>query len=267
MDCRKPLVVTLGLLCGLTGCNLTNPTPTASVSPPPPSSQIAALPPKKETDLPKKSPQAATCVAYGNFAADEARHADNPILAEQQRDTARKAYQQALAIDPKCLPAYQGLTALYVAMNDYKHATATYQDALRRFPKEPSLYYEIGMLYARQKDWEPALQSLTKAADIDPESRKYNNTLGFCLARAGRYDDSLKVFQRLESEQEAHYHVACMLQHLNETELAKQHVLAALQQNPEMKDALALWSELNANPPAPPARDVLQTNFIDVTPQ
>jgi Flp pilus assembly protein TadD len=262
MDCRKPLIVALWLAGGLAGCNTTNPTPIASVSQPLVPGQILDVPLKKEADLPKRAPKAITCVKYGDFAADEATTPNKSLVeVQEQRDVARKAYQQALSIDPKCLPAYQGLTALYVAMKDYKHANATYQDALRHYPKEPSLWYELGMCYGRQKEWEPAIQHLNKAMELDPENRKYANALGYTLARVGRYDDSLAVFGRLLSESEAHYNLARMLRHLNETNLCRQHLQAALQKDPEMKQALALLSELDAAPA--PAPDVQQTSFSE----
>ncbi len=263
MDCRKPLMVALWLAGGLAGCTTTNQTQTASLSQPLVPGQIVDVPLKKESDLPKRVPQAITCVKYGDFAADEATSPNKSLVeVQEQRDLARKAYQQALSIDPNCLPAYQGLTSLYVALKDYKHATATYQEALRHYPKEPSLWYELGMCYARQKEWEPAFQHLNKASELDPENRKYANALGYALARAGRYDDSLVVFGRLQSEPEAHYNLARMLQHLNQTDLARQQLQVALQKDPEMKQALALLSELN-NPAAAQGQDVRQTSFVE----
>jgi tetratricopeptide (TPR) repeat protein len=268
MDCRKPLVLALGLAAGLAGCATTHTTisPTAQGPAVGPTSEIVV---KKAVDPPKHNPQAMTCVAYGDFANDEASHAENTVDRDEKRNIARKAYQQALSLDSKCLPAYQGLARLYVAMKDYQHAVTTYQEAQRHFPKEPSLYYELGMCYGQQKQWEPALQNLSKAAELDPENRLFNNILGYATARAGRYDESVKVFQRLETEQEANYRVAWMLKHVNEPELARQHLIVALQKDPQMESALALFSELSGGgatqAPAPP--EIQQASFIkEVTP-
>ena len=205
---------------------------------------------------------------FGDFAAQEAAAPEKTLVQVQElRDTSRKAYQQALSIDPNCLSAYQGLTALYVSMKDYKHAIATYQDGLQHRPNEASLWYELGMCYARQKEWELALQHLNKAAELEPESRKYANALGYALARAGRYNDSLIVFERLQSESEAHYNLARMLHHLNQTDLCRQQLQAALQKDPEMQPALALWAELNNNPEKATAQPaVQQTSFMEASP-
>jgi tetratricopeptide (TPR) repeat protein len=268
MDCRKPLVLALGFAVGLAGCatHSTTISPTAEGPAAGPTAEITV---KKAVDPPKHNPQAMTCVAYGDFANDEANHAENPVERDEKRNVARKAYQQAIGIDSKCLPAYQGLARLYVGMKDYQHAVATYQEAQKYYAKEPSLYYELGMCYGQQKAWDPSLQNLSKAAELDPENRLYNNVLGYAMARSGRYDESVKVFQRMETEQEAHYRVAWMLKHVNEPELARQHLIAALQKDPQMESALALFSELNGNgaaqAPAPP--EIQQTSFIkEVTP-
>jgi len=264
MDCRKPLLVALVVVCGLAGCKTSTPTQTAAISQPLPPAPVTTVTLKKEEDQPKRAPKALTCASYGRFAADEAdKPGISPVEAQEKRDVARKAYQQALRIDPKCLEAYQGLGRLYIAMKDYRAATKTYLEGQRHFPKEPSLYYELGMCHAQQKEWEPALQNLSKAAELDPEERFYNHYLGYALARAGRYDDSLKVFERLESEQEAHYHVACMLRHLNQLDLCREHLQTALLKDPQMQPALALLSELNA--PAPP-QPIQQTNYTEETP-
>jgi Flp pilus assembly protein TadD len=265
MDCRKSLFVALCCVGGLAGCDTTKPTTVTSSSQPLLPGQVVDVNVKKEAERPKRTPQAITCVRYGDFAAGEAAAMTDasPTEIQQKRDLARKAYQQALSIDPKCLEAYQGLTALYVAMKDYKHAVGTYQDALRYYPKDSSLWYELGMCYARQKEWEPALSHLNKAVELDPENRQHNNALGYALARTGRYDDSLTVFQRLQTESEAHYNLARMLRHLNEIDLSRQHLLVALQKDPEMKDARSLLAELDRPGSQQP---IQQTNFNEELP-
>jgi tetratricopeptide (TPR) repeat protein len=254
----------LVLVCGLSGCSVLNPTPTTSVSPPMTTGQLANVPIRKAEDLPKHAPKAESCAAYGAFAAEEATAPGlNPVEVEEKRDLARKAYQQALSIDPKCLVAYQGLARLYIDMKDYRHATATYLEAQKKLPKESSLYYELGMCYGQQKDWNPAIQNLSKAVQLEPEKRLYNNVLGYALARCGRYDESLKTFMRLENEPEAHYRVAWMQWQVHQDDLARQHLIAALQVDPGMKPAQELLSTINGNG----ASAIQQANFVGTPPK
>src|SRR5437879_5819061 len=114
MDCRKSLVLALGLV-GAAGC-----VPQGSVPTVPP--QPAVVQPAKE--LPKHPPKnAETCVAAGDFfAAQAAEAAKGSAKQEGLCDQARKAYQQALEIDPNCVRAYQALGQLYTTMGDQERA-------------------------------------------------------------------------------------------------------------------------------------------------
>jgi len=260
MDCRKALWAALGLLVGAAGCqhdirmNPVAPPPQAQPVAPP-QAAVQTIPPnavvRKESDLPRKTPHASTCVAGGDFFAQQAQTPDIGETAKTaNQEKARKAYQQALSIDPHYLPAYESLAALYVAMKDHSHAVATYQKAAQAFPNEPRVFYELGMCHGGEKEWDLALRNLARAAELDPENRKFVDALGWMQARAGRYDDSLATFMKVHDEPEAHYKLACMLEHLNQIELCKQHLQAALDKNPRMDKAQALLAQLNAGPAA-----------------
>ncbi len=217
-----------------------------SLKPAQPAQPIAAADIRKEPpDLPKRQPKAATCVAYAVFSersAADPRCA--PLDQERLRDQARRAYQQALQIEPNHLPALTGLARLYVTMEAYDRAVATYQLAIQAYPKESSLWQELGMCQARHKDWDAALQNLQQAVALDPENRLYSHALGYCLARAGRYDESYVIFAKLDGEANAHYNLARMLHHLNQDDLSKQHLQLALAVKPDMIPAQQLLESL-----------------------
>ena len=204
-----------------------------------------------EKDQPKRPPQAATCVAFGNLeleAANENVAVAGTVRTPAQRrevfDTARKYFQQALKSDPQCRDAYVGLGQAYQGLENYERAVATYQKAVAAFPKDPVFYYELGMCHARHKAWAPALEQLKKAADLDPDNRRYANTYGFCLARAGRYDESLAFFKKTVGEARAHYNVARMLQHAKQDEVCREHLRQALQINPNLTEARQMLAEM-----------------------
>ena len=245
MDCRRPWVLALGLAAGGFGCVHWPGLPLKRPAEP------VTVKAGKESELPKRQPLAATCLAYGNFsvqsAADPKR---SPPERERLHDQARKAYQQALKIEPTNLQALTALARLYTVMGDQGHAVATYQQAIQTHPKDPSLRYELGMCHARRRQWEPALASLREAVALDPESRSYAHALGFCLARAGCYDESFRTFARLEGEANAHYELARMLHHMNQDALSKQHLGLALSANPELGPARQLLAALEGRSPA-----------------
>jgi tetratricopeptide (TPR) repeat protein len=249
MDCRKSLVLALGLVGGAVGCVPQNSVPTV---PTPPVIE-------KAKDLPVRPPKtAASCVAGGDFFASEAAGApQGSTKQEDLYDRARKAYQQALDIEPNCLPAFRSLGKLYVTLGDRERALATYQKALQKHPKEATLWFDLGMCHARYKDWDRANEALRRAAEFDPENRQYHNVLGHCLARAGRYDEALAAYRKAageaHGEAQAHYNLARMLHHLNKNAEARQQLQLAVRAEPTFEAAQRLLAQLDGREPADPA--------------
>jgi tetratricopeptide (TPR) repeat protein len=216
--------------------------PPVATATPPPAPAVAS-----EKELPKRPPQAATCVAFGNLQLEAAKEAKRtPAQRQELCDTARKYFQQALKTDPKCADAYHGLTRAYEGLGDQPRTIEAFQKAQRTFPKDASFCFELGMYQARRKDWSAALESLTKATDLAPENRTYANMRGYCLARMGRYDESFAWFKQTVGEAQAHYNVARMLHHIGQEEPCRRHLALALQADPNLSDARQLTAELNA---------------------
>ena len=259
MDCRRPLVLALSLVGGAAGCAHQVAAVPVAAQPPSKYITVASAPPaaapepaREEAAAPPKPHRPETLVAYGDFATREADAAgQKPAQQEQIRDRARRAYQEALKVDPGHLPAYKGLAHLYLAMGDFEHAAATYQAALRLAPADATLWSELGMCHARAKAWPAAVEELSKAVEIDPENRTYGNFLGYALARCGRYDDSLAVFARHHGEAKAHYSLALMLDHLQQPEPCKVHLRAALDKDPRLEDARQMLARLEGAATAP----------------
>jgi tetratricopeptide (TPR) repeat protein len=255
MDCHKLLSWGLAAALGVAGCQHAKAPPGGGVqqavaySPPTSSTtRVAAdgTPIKPAAELPKRQPKPETCVAYGNFRSQEAAAPGcSPEERQRFRDEARLAYQQAISLDPKHVPAYQGLGRLYVEMEDSAHAVETYQKGLTAVPKEAALWYELGMCQGRRKEWGPALESLSKASELQPDNHQYANALGYGLARAGRYDDALACFERVNGEGRAHYKLARMLQHLGQNDLARRHLELALEKDPRLAEAQSLLREMD----------------------
>src|SRR5438105_8136983 len=120
MDCRKALPwLALTVATAVAGCQTVPLEPDPRIAAKPPSPQAAAasgapavpppgVPVAKEADRPKKKPSPATCVAAGQFLEREANLSKNatPLEKQQELDKARRAYQQALSLNPNYVPAY-----------------------------------------------------------------------------------------------------------------------------------------------------------------
>lgn len=174
-------------------------------------------------------------VSSGDFKAGEASAPDvSPDRRQHIRELARADYQQALKLDPKCVPAYQGLARLYSSMREMPLALETYHKALKLAPNNAALWYELGMCHHSQKDLGPALEAVSRAAKIDPVNRTFVNAMGVVLAETGRYDESLQCFIRSGGEAMGYYRLARTLQRLQRPELGERYLQVALEKDPSL---------------------------------
>ncbi len=205
----------------------------------------------KPLEVPKHPPQAATCVAFGDWQAQEA---ETPNLSEEtrkaKREEARKEYEQAISVDPHYLLAYLSLAKFDIALKDHADAEAAYRKAAQLFPNEPRVFFEMGRCYVGEEQWDRAIQAFSRAVTLDPKNRQYVDTLGWTEARAGRYDDGLSTFRKVYDESEAQWRLAQMLEYLGKTDLCRQHLQTALTSDPKMDKAKALLAKLDAPPTA-----------------
>src|SRR6185369_16990178 len=115
MECRISLILglTIGVLGGTAGCTPSlftrNPAPPSTQTPRPESpTMVETESAKKDNDAPKRKPKASTCVTFGDFNLRESLTPTlTPQEQQQRRAQARRSYEQALEIDPKCVEAYR----------------------------------------------------------------------------------------------------------------------------------------------------------------
>jgi tetratricopeptide (TPR) repeat protein len=215
---------------------------------------------KKAPAKPKELPPSAL-VAAGDWKVAEAFHPKTePDRRQLICELAYADYEKALKSDPKCVPAIRGLARLYSGMHNLPLAIETYQKAIKLAPNNAALWYELGICHNSRKDWRPALECLDKATRLDPGNRAYTNTKGIVLAAAGRYDDSLNCFVRSNGEAMGYYRLAQTLEHLQQPELSRRYLEAAVQRDPSLATTIAMRSGGNdAANQAPPV--VQQTAY------
>ncbi len=101
---------------------------------------------------------------------------------------------------------------------------------------------------------------------FDPDNRDCLNTLGIVLAETGRLEESLGCFVRASGEAMGNYRLARTLQHLNQPELSQQYLAVALQKDPSLATAQAMWSETPASPNPPIQRTAYQDASVPLAP-
>ena len=246
MDGLKSAVALLGLALTCCGCITTQEKKVVLRNENEPSP--FATPAKEQ---PKTPPPPRVLIAMAEMREREADVArDKPEAQARLRDEARLAYQELLKNDPGSVEGFRGLARVYGGMGDYARAIDTYQKGLAKHPRDVNLWYDLGMLHGRRKDWAESVQCFRKGLEIDPENQRCLKAMGFTLARAGQFDASFPFLTRaMGSACAAHTNVALMLMHMAEQdpgqktqreELARAHLQAALQENPNYERAREL---------------------------
>jgi tetratricopeptide (TPR) repeat protein len=242
-----------GMTFGLAtaGCVPWASVPTTSTSTPMP----ALAPPmvekdiKDDKDLPRREPQASTCVALGEL---HLRTAMDPHCPAQQRTTAlelaRKCYQQAIKTDPEDKDGYRGLAQVYGEFKEDERMISTYEKAIKKWPRDASFRFDFGMAQARRKEWEPALAHMKEANELDPENRSYQTTYAYTLARAGKWQESYQAFCKVGPPAEAHYNLARMLNHLGQNDASREHLELAVAADPNLAPARQMLTKLSGAP-------------------
>jgi tetratricopeptide (TPR) repeat protein len=164
-------------------------------------------------------------------------------MQQQLLEEARAAYLKAIECDPKYVPAYLALARLHQRCGDSSSAQAVFEQALKADPRDPRLWFEVGMCQGRADDWNSAVLAFQNSCDLDPANRQYSTTLGFSLARIGRYEEGFVALARHNGEARAHYDLARLLLHQQQLPGARQQASLATQLDPSLsaaRDLLAL---------------------------
>lgn len=241
MDGRLKLCLAGGLVAAVVGCNTTQKqlvpdAPPAAKKPVTTPAQFAKA--TQATAPPATAPRAnlkpETYVTMGDLKEQAAEEGDRPgAEREAFRQQARQSYQQALATDPRYLPAFVALARSYAASEEKDKTQAMFAKALALAPNDANLWYEQGACLARMKDFPAAVQSLNKAAELAPDNATVQKLLGFTLARGGWYEEALNALVRSKMpEAEARYNLARMMQHNRHGDAADTQLRLAVQMDP-----------------------------------
>jgi tetratricopeptide (TPR) repeat protein len=84
-------------------------------------------------------------------------------------DEARKAYEQALAINPRFAPASNNLAAVYYGQHDFREAERWYKRALKHTSESAVTYCNLGTAYFAEGKFKKGVKMYQKAFSIDEE--------------------------------------------------------------------------------------------------
>jgi tetratricopeptide (TPR) repeat protein len=265
MDRRRLLCVGVLAAAGIVGCARHNVVETpdaytsaeAQAAEAPRSAQAAAPQRRPAPQEPRQfdaKPASLTQLAdvQSQVALDDRRAQEDRSNAQQ---LAKQNYRHAMQLDPRYLPAYEGMARLCSDLGEHEQAVFALDSALARFPQSASLWYERGMVMGRMKQFDQALHNLHRAAQLEPGNAKYGKSVGLMLARLNRSEEGVAWLRRWMPEADARYNAARLMQHIGRADEEQRQLQLALAADPAHPATLAMLGERQApqRPAATPA--------------
>jgi tetratricopeptide (TPR) repeat protein len=138
---------------------------------------------------------------------DEAEAAGSSLTAEQwfhlaseMEDEspveARRAYLQALELDPDLADAHLNLGRLEHEAGELGKAEAHYRDAVRCAPDDPTCHYNLGVLLEDRKRPDEAVHAYRQALERDAELGDAHYNLGLLLESRGHKAEAIRHLMR-----------------------------------------------------------------------
>lgn len=208
--------------------------------------------PKPITELP---PELAQKLEESKRPSVTPKTVEEWIAQGSEQETARnfsaakKAYEEALALDPVNPVAHHRLGILADMRKEYGEAEDHYQAALREKPHEVNLLSDLGYSHYLRGNVQQSKKYLLQALDIDHQHKQALKILGTLYASQGWYDDAVLAFRHYRPEAEA------------------QQLLARYFPNgrPAPNTDIALAGAQNTAPPMPPDVDTNPGNIRGMT--
>ncbi len=125
-------------------------------------------------------------------------------LAQGEVDAAAAAFQEALALDPRCVRAHLLLAACHARRRDYALEVAEYRKAISVNPRSVEAWERLGHAALALDDLEQAREAYQRVLAHEPENPYALYNLGLVELDLGRAEDGRALFERfLEAEQAA----------------------------------------------------------------
>jgi tetratricopeptide (TPR) repeat protein len=114
---------------------------------------------------------------------------------------AETAYRQAIAIDPRFVPAYVNLAELARGKGDTASEEKLLRQVVDAAPDSASANFAVGLFEVRRKRYAAALGYLNRAATLGPESARFSYVYAVALETTGQ---RVKAISVLDAVQQRH---------------------------------------------------------------
>lgn len=138
----------------------------------------------------------------------------NPLTIAQlcgshgQTAEAKRLYEEVIQRHPKDPAGYHGLALLYAKQGQFKEAEPCFTRALALAPDRADLLGDMGYFCYLCSRSQEAERYLRRALELEPNEATYGNNLALVLGEQGRDKESLDLFRRFGTEEQAYTNMA-----------------------------------------------------------
>jgi len=176
----------------------------------------------------------------------------NFLNAQGKTDEAQAAFSKALALDPEFVPAYVNSADLWRATGRDDQAAAVLEQGVSRVPGSAALHYALGLTRVRQHQQAAALESLKRAAELEPDTARYTYVYAVAVHSAGRTAEGIAIMEQAQKrwpyDRDVLIGLASFQMAAGRTGAARQTASALIAAYPTDPDAKALAEQLGIKP-------------------
>ncbi len=129
-------------------------------------------------------------------------------LAVKDGPGAKKAFSEALKLNPNQNLAVLGIAHAEALMGEKKEAIASFQDVLKKDPDNALAHFRLGQMLESNGDWQGAIAEYERAIKMDKNPVAKNNLAWLYSEHGGNLDVALKLAQEAKEALPDDPHVA-----------------------------------------------------------
>ena len=157
-----------------------------------------------------------------------------------EQEQAERLYRAVLKKAPHDPRPYHRLGAMAVEKREFAQAEEHFRVALSVASPSADLLSDIGYCRYLQQQLKEAESTLNQALKLEPNHVAATNNLALVVGAEGRFDESLALFKRVNSEAKAYANLAYVLAQHGELQRSKEIYLRALTLDEKMRSGAAL---------------------------
>jgi Tfp pilus assembly protein PilF len=179
-------------------------------------------------------------------------------MAERQGNAAEARHQlkQAMAAWPNDVEVIRAAARLEDRQNDLHATEKLYRQAIATNPQHAGAYNDLGLCLARQGRFEDSVLTIEQAIHLQPDKPLYRNNVATVLVEMKQDQRALAHLAAVHGLAEANYNLGQLLVQRGRSDEAMSYFQVALAQNPSLKQAqtsIAMLQRTNTVATAQPA--------------